>query len=798
MDPSIIDKDVKNKFRKEWLDTEVEVTDKKGNVCKLKIGLYCQKSEKPGIALCLICNKYEINYSNSGKKALTNHFSRNKKHIENWELKFRDNERIESVNLPIADSNGPSTTLVCSSRNGTTISDRVVQSQSIILSFMAENTLPFSLAPGLIKLSKKLAEDPKALSKLTMDRTSASYKLQFGVDSTIKTSVISKLRNNMFSLNIDEATSSNHKRILAVLVSCFDPDVDKVVIEYLASIELVKVTSETVLQKICDLFSSNDIPWNNLVAILMDSCAVMRGSKSGFEVQLRTRMAPQLLDIDGDINHHIHNATKTFCAPFGRWAENLFSDLHTDFKWSVDLRTHLQELCELLDLKYSTPDQFIPHRWLSCYDLSVSTLRMIDAFTLLYFAFIPANRKIKCTSVKIEILRRKNVSSRAELRIGEILEDIASKKMTDEGKERKERIIVKLFTSRRKTDLLLNFYKSVLQMMKSYVMTFQSTEPFIYRVHDQIVKLFSNYLTCFVRPEELVGLNHKRLTELKIDDSSLLKRDLLFVGTASSNILSDLETRKLSPETVEWFYSAVTKSYLTTANYLQKKLPLQNDVLIAASAIDPTARGSVITLKRLLNFTTLLPACFSDEELEQYDLEVRGYLSDFTLPDFKLGSRVDEWWALVRKTNRYPTLCKLAFSMLSVFHGPAVESSFNTMKDILNVRSGNLNSDAMTSYQRIKYRLRARSEDACDYFGKWDSSIVSSMKSASACYRKQLKIKRDAAERRKRIFGLAPKVISKAHYKRVTAESAKAEIARQQLKQKRLSALRLWRPSAGN
>jgi hypothetical protein len=183
---------------------------------------------------------------------------------------------------------------------------------------MAENTLPFSLAPGLIKLCKKLAEGPKALSKLTMDRTSASYKLQCGVDSTIKTSVISKLRNN---------------------------DVDKVVIEYLASIELVKVTSETVLQKICDLFSSNDISWNNLVAILMDSCAVMRGSKSGFEVQLRTRMAPQLLDIDGDINHHVHNATKKFCAPFGRWAENLFSDLRTDFKWSVDLRTHLQEFC---------------------------------------------------------------------------------------------------------------------------------------------------------------------------------------------------------------------------------------------------------------------------------------------------------------------------------------------------------------------------------------------------------------------------------------------------------------------
>lgn len=34
-------------------------------------------------------------------------------------------------------------------------------------------------------------------------------------------------------------------------------------------------------------FNSNGIPWVNVVSLLMDSCAVMRGSKNGLEKKIR-------------------------------------------------------------------------------------------------------------------------------------------------------------------------------------------------------------------------------------------------------------------------------------------------------------------------------------------------------------------------------------------------------------------------------------------------------------------------------------------------------------------------------
>ena len=74
--------------------------------------------------------------------------------------------------------------------------------------------------------------------------------------------------------------------------------------------------------------------------LLLDSCNVMRGAKSGVEARLRSH-APHLLDVDG---HHIHNAVKKFCEPFEGWVERLFHGLNTDFSWSSVSKEILAEL----------------------------------------------------------------------------------------------------------------------------------------------------------------------------------------------------------------------------------------------------------------------------------------------------------------------------------------------------------------------------------------------------------------------------------------------------------------------
>lgn len=50
--------------------------------------------------------------------------------------------------------------------------------QALILGFVAENSISHTMA---YDKAKGLAKDPEALAELSMDRTSASYKLNHGV-----------------------------------------------------------------------------------------------------------------------------------------------------------------------------------------------------------------------------------------------------------------------------------------------------------------------------------------------------------------------------------------------------------------------------------------------------------------------------------------------------------------------------------------------------------------------------------------------------------------------------------------
>ena len=45
------------------------------------------------------------------------------------------------------------------------LTDRIVNAESMVLSFMAENSLPFKLAPKLVELCQTMADDTKTLSK---------------------------------------------------------------------------------------------------------------------------------------------------------------------------------------------------------------------------------------------------------------------------------------------------------------------------------------------------------------------------------------------------------------------------------------------------------------------------------------------------------------------------------------------------------------------------------------------------------------------------------------------------------
>lgn len=310
------------------------------------------------------------------------------------------------------------------------------------MGFVAEHSLSLTITPHLIDLAQVLAKDPRALAELSMDRTAVSYKLTHGVKKTIQDDMLEEIRKVPFSLNIDEATSKTYKRILGVLVSYWSEKVERMVVQHLAALELISVNAESLFNKLDELFERMALPWTNLVSILMDSCAVMRGSKNGLEKLIRDRRAPQMLDIDGDSCHHIHHVSKKFCSPFEHWVEGLLSDLHTGHKWSVEMRDSLQEIGAIIGVHTSRPERYVPHRWLSVLEVSLDTLCLWDVFIFFYYAFLNREDKEVYKETVDTVTLKRGVQEEGKARIKDIWNELGkrSKNFTDEGRVRKARI----------------------------------------------------------------------------------------------------------------------------------------------------------------------------------------------------------------------------------------------------------------------------------------------------------------------------------------------------------------------
>ena len=177
-----------------------------------------------------------------------------------------------------------------------------------------------------------------------------------------------------------------------------------------------------------------------------------------------------------------------------------------DHKWSVGLHECLADVCSVIGIKFTMPEYHISHRWLSAYDRSLDILRLWDGYKLFYHGFLTPSDRAKYEDVMSDILQQHNVSVQQKAVIQKIWRDLSERKktLTEDGKKRKERIFNKVLFQEKKTLLVLNFYKAVLPLLKSYVSLFQSSEPLIHKLNDKQEEL-RQFMSNFIYREKILG-----------------------------------------------------------------------------------------------------------------------------------------------------------------------------------------------------------------------------------------------------------------------------------------------------
>lgn len=189
------------------------------------------------------------------------------------------------------------------------MTDRVCDLKICLCTFIAEHDLSFRILQPLVTLCRKLAEDKKALTSLSVSNQHASYMNTHGIALQFKKCLSEKLKKCMFSLNVDEPTTLNMDKILNVLVRFFDNESNRVITQHLASRKVNIANAPNLMLELKDVMQTYGLEWRQVTSILLDNYAVMRGKKSGLETQAR-KENPYLLDVSGETVHMVSNAAK--------------------------------------------------------------------------------------------------------------------------------------------------------------------------------------------------------------------------------------------------------------------------------------------------------------------------------------------------------------------------------------------------------------------------------------------------------------------------------------------------------
>ena len=207
-----------------------------------------------------------------------------------------------------------------------------------------------------------------------MNRNAVSYSLNMGFQF-------------IFLKNSWQCTFNNGHKVFGIFLSYFDIQIGESVVQHYQSVSLIEVNAKSLLERICNCFIRCDIPFQNLVSDVSDSFNSMRGKRGGLEKFLRSK-APQLLGIDGDVCHHIHNTVKQFCKLFKCFVEKCIDNIYWDTKYSTDILDSLKEICFILNLRFRKPPQRVSHRWLSVFNCLSTDMALIDPLILLYYVWI--------------------------------------------------------------------------------------------------------------------------------------------------------------------------------------------------------------------------------------------------------------------------------------------------------------------------------------------------------------------------------------------------------------------------
>ena len=469
----------------------------------------CRVDNDPFKASCKLCKSIFIANTNSLKR------HKSSKHHSLC-------EQVESQN----------TSETCDTSSIQYIKDAATSFEIKMSTFFAEHNISLNSADHLIDLLKNSLPDSEILKNTYLKRTKTKQIID-KIASYEKSNVIEKLKNNQFSLIIDETTDIGTTKCCGIISKYFDKEINKIETRLLGieniflTKENMSASGERLFEIIMNYFTTYNIPHDNFIGFASDGASNLIGINNSLVSRL-LKQFPGLTVIKCMCHSmHLYSSNASKCLP--RSCEDFLRNVYNYFHQSAKRIHQFKEFQEFCDI---TPHKLLhvsQTRWLSLHAAIKRVLEQWRPLTL-YFT---------------NVLLEENLHS--IINILDVLKDPSMK-------------------------LYFTFLNYILPKFNKYNLIFQQNVPTIQILYEESLNLYQELLLCYMKREYITGKT--KLFEINPEDAKqYLPLNQIYLGAEIHCLLQRTEYVQ-DPNMIKNFMSNCRNFLVVSCQQIKKRLPL--------------------------------------------------------------------------------------------------------------------------------------------------------------------------------------------------------------------------------
>lgn len=433
---------------------------------------------------------------------------------------------------------------------------------------MAEHNLSMNIMEHLPQLIHKVCPDSEIAKNIACGRTKTTKILTSVIGATDRENILKHIRNNKFSLLVDESTDRGCTKHLCLVVRYYKDY--KVTDAFLCLVPIQDGTAEALYQHIVKFFTDNCIPYkDNMVGFAADGASTMMGQYNSLASRFLADI-PNLF-VMKCICHTFHLCASYACAKLAREPEGLVRDVYNYFNNSPKRSAILKEFQEFLNLKPHKILHPCQTRWLSLRPAVVRLLEQYDALRLYFTEHSFTDRLLTSDNI-LHML--KNPYNK----------------------------------------MYLEFLEYALEIFNNLNRLMQSQRPEIHKLHENMRTTFRTLLDNYIQSPYLMSTD---LQAIEFDNPRrFLPIDQIYLGTKVAT--SIVAAANLESEDIKAFRLRCLDFYIEGARQIRNRYNFNNKLIEDLEFLDPDVIKSR-KIQSLLNVTLHFPNLIAAQDIQKLD-----------------------------------------------------------------------------------------------------------------------------------------------------------------------------------